>query len=38
MTERIEQPNQEIKMLSEKETCKYLEILEANTIKQMKMN
>ena len=35
MTERIELPNQEkIRMLGEKETCKYLGILEMDTIKQ----
>ena len=38
MTEGIELPNLEkIKMLGEKETCKYLGILEADTIKQAKI-
>ena len=38
MTEGMEQPNQEkIRMLGEKETYKYLEIQEADTIKQVKM-
>ena len=38
MTEGIKLPNQEkIRMLGEKETCKYLGILEADTIKQMEM-
>ena len=38
MTEAIKLPNQEkIRMLGEKETYKYLGILEADTIKQMKM-
>ena len=35
MTERIEPPNQEkIRILGEKETYKYLKVLEADTIKQ----
>ena len=39
MTERMELSNQEkkIRTLGEKETYKYLEILEADTIKQVKM-
>ena len=38
MTEGIELPNQEkIRMLGEKKTYKYLEILEADTIKQVEM-
>ena len=37
MTEGIELPNQEIITLGEKETCKYLKILEADTIKQVEM-
>ena len=38
MTERIEQPNQEkIRTYGEKETYKYLGILEADTIKQAEM-
>ena len=38
MTEGIELPNQEkIRMLGEKETYKYLGILEADTIKQVEM-
>ena len=38
MTERIELPNQvKIRMLGEKETCQYLGILEADTIKQAEM-
>ena len=38
MTKQIELPNQErIRMLGEKETYKYLRILEANTIKQVEM-
>ena len=38
MTERVELPNQEkIRMLGEKETYKYLGILEADTIKQVEM-
>ena len=38
MTERIELPNQEkIGKLRRKETCKYLRILKADTIKQVEM-
>ena len=38
MTEGIELPNQEkVRTLGEKDTNKYLGILEANTIKQLKM-
>ncbi len=38
MTERIELPNQEkIRTLGEKETYKYLGILEADTIEQVEM-
>ena len=38
MTERLQLPNQEkIKTLREKETCKYLGILEADTIKYVEM-
>ena len=38
MTDRMELPNQEkIRTLGEKETYKYLEILEADTIKQVEM-
>ena len=38
MTEKIELPNQEkIRTLGEKETYKYLGILEADTIKQVEM-
>ena len=38
MTEGIEQPNQEkIRMLGEKETYKYLRIVEPDTIRQEKM-
>ena len=38
LTDGMEQPNQEkIKTLGEKETYKYLDILEVNTIKQVKM-
>ena len=38
MTEGLELPNQEkIRKLREKETCKYLKILEADTIKQVVM-
>ena len=37
-TERIEEQNQEkIRMLREKENCKFLRILEADTIKQGKI-
>ena len=39
MTEEIELPNQEkIRMLEEKETYKYLGMLEADTIKQVEMD
>ena len=37
ITERVEHPNQVIRMLGEKETHKYLGILEADTIKQQEM-
>ena len=38
LTERMEQPNQDkIRTLGKKETYEYLEILEADTIKQVKM-
>ena len=38
VTERIELPNQErIRMLGERETYKYLEILEANIIKHVEI-
>ena len=37
ITEAVEQPNQVIRMLGEKETYKYLEILEADTIEQREM-
>ena len=38
MTEETEPPNQEkIRTLGEKETCKYLGILETDTIKQAEM-
>ena len=38
MTDRVELPNQDnIRTLGEKETYKYLSILEANTVKQVEM-
>ena len=38
MTKKIELPNQdEIRTLAEKKTCKYLKILEVDTIKQVEM-
>ena len=38
LTDGIELPNQDkIRTLAENKTCKYLEILEANTIKQVEM-
>ena len=37
MTEGVEQPNQVIRTLGEKETSKFLSILEVDTIKQVQM-